>query len=710
MRPFTVMEEYVWHYKDGHLFSLNPEIYQFLMAVSIDFGQIALDAAYEKELKTQEVLEYSRKIDYIFEKLHASQVVHFSALKDLEYEKRKNKGTIGYSNRHIMHLTAENSVTLHLKLAVNEECDCLSCTYHSLDFIKLIRKVEQLEQGGEQNNLEVAYGHYLLCSDNFRRSYQIYKTIEREAKGDDQRILEFFCVKYNIKHLHNLILEDPENNAILKDARSIDLDRVVSDELDIFSDKDVRKAMLEIKEDYIFEHAVKRARELVTELKQVRTFMARGGDYTSLPNYADQLYRQFAQVFGHVQKNFLVYDQFTPYKKFIALFFSGMVISYRTKKYGIKNFSNLMLIEAVLYINPKELQATLRPVKTLKLKDKERDSFLQRATAFFASYWSKGIFGDPHVNGQMEKQLLNWSFRDKYTNVFSNLCTILSYIDCTEEQFKPTAVAVISFVKVDGTLAWWDIEQLGKLIERKGSLFDAAQLIDLLKFALDNHRLYKTNKYEDLIRRICQGIRQFHPTERFDNVLMAKRALLNCESDNGHHDLRPLSALWHISSDPVKALLTNAFEEHLDLKFDDHLYEHLLKAKVIAYDRKDYLAQLAALVEKQKGEGFKGFENGKADFSDYISYNFLIIPYVLDLGFDLPEFSSLTHLSPFENWLQGPLVFDYTNFDPRWLLVANYKGIYIRLKSFQPLIDCISSSLKNNYDNELSRIYFNFLA
>src|SRR5215217_707521 len=34
MRPFNVLDEHVWHYKEGHLFTINPEIYQFLKAIS----------------------------------------------------------------------------------------------------------------------------------------------------------------------------------------------------------------------------------------------------------------------------------------------------------------------------------------------------------------------------------------------------------------------------------------------------------------------------------------------------------------------------------------------------------------------------------------------------------------------------------------------------------------------------------------------------
>jgi hypothetical protein len=710
MKPFNILDVHVWHYEDGHLLSLNPEIYGLLKGISIENGQVLITQEYEATLKEADILEYMPKIDYILGKLYHSHIFKISALADLEKEKAKNKGTLGYSYLHMMHLTAANSVTLKLKLPVNEDCDCMSCTYQSLNFGKLIRKVEQLEENGEGNTLEAAYGHYLLCTDNFKRSYRIYKHIEREAKGDDKRVLEYFCVKYNIKHLHNLFFSDAEYSTMRKDARSIDLDRVIGNELDLFADKDMRKAMLYIKEDKLFEHAVKRSDELLKELKNVRTFMSRGGNYTALPNYINQFYRQFTEVFGHVQKNFLVYDKFTDYRKFTATIFCGMVISYRTRKYHISDFSAFILTEAILHIKPKDLKEILEPVKKLKVKDKEKAELLTRATSYFRSYASKGLFGDPYANILIEKQLTNSHFKDQYTDVFSNLCTVLSYIDWTADVFADTAAAVINFVKVDQALVWWEVEQLGKLIERKASLFTAARLDDLLSFALDHHRLNKTNKYERLIGSICKGLRNFYPDYRFNHTHTAKRAILNCQSENGHCDFRPLSGLWHISTDAVKTVLTHAFEEQLDERFDDDLYEHLLKAKVMAYDRKDYLDKLAETVDRQKGAGFTGFEDGLPKHDDFACYNFLLIPYILELDFELPAFKRLTNLSAFESWLADPFHFDYTSFDARWLIVTDNHYILKRLAGYPPVKEKLSKFLKENYDKALAKTFFKYFS
>lgn len=710
MRPFNIMDKYVHHYADGHLFSLNPDLYRLLEAITISDGEIQVASIYEAELVAADVVDITKKVDYILKKLYNSHISLISALRAPKKETLRKKEAWGSDSRHIPQLNNNNSISLKITLRVAEQCECLSCTLHSLDFEKFIGKLERMEDSEEPNSLELAYGHYWLCTDNFKRAYQIYKQIEKRTKGDDQEALTYFYAKYNIKQLLNLFFDDEKYAPMRKDARGIDLDRVISDELDLFATRDMRKAMLEIKEDRLFEKAVKRSRELLAELKTVHAHVVRGGSYMSLPNYAQQLYRQFAQVFGQIQKDFLVFDKFTPYGEFMAMVFEGMVISSRTPKHGIKHVGLLVLTEALLHLKPKEFQRILKPVGKLKLNEEDKTEFLLRAKAFFGSYAKKGAFGDPYLNEQLERQLLNYRFKDKYTNIFSNLCLTLSVIETTQEEFAEVVPEIIRFMKVDGSLAWWDVVELGKLIERKGEMFRSDQLADLLKFALENHRLYKTNKYEDLIRRTCNAFRKYHPTFIFDNTHMAKRAILNCESENGHYDLRPLSGLWHIANDAVQHLLSEAFEAALDREFNDDLCELLIKTKVLAYDRKDYLAKLSEVTARQKGPGFIGFENGNPEFKDFYFYNFILIAYILDLEFSLPEFSSLKGLSQFETWLADPSAFNYENFDARWLLAANNTFILKRLSSIQYVKEKLAAFLKESYDKQLSRIYFKYFS
>ncbi|GAA4915152.1 hypothetical protein [Mucilaginibacter defluvii] len=710
MKPFNILDEHVWHYTDGHLFTLNPAIYDLLNAVEVSNGEVNITTDYEAMLKEAVVIEYKKKIEYVLDKLYDAQVTHFSALADLEAEKVKNKGVIGFSYRSIMALNDKNSVTLQLSRQTKKDCNCLLCIYHSLDFKRLIRKVAQMEDEPKANRLELAYGHYLLGTDNYQKAFKIYREIEADAKGDDKRLFEYFLAKYNLLYLHNLFFTDEEYQGNRHYARSVDLDRVISDELDLFINDEVRKVMLEIKENKVIEDAIKKVRGLSKEIKTVRRALAKGTVYHAVPNYARQLLWVYRHVYAHTQRNYLIYDAYTIYRDLSADVFKGMLVSYRTPNHGISSFNSFALTEAILLVEPKRLQEMLCGIKTLDLPAEDTETMIARAAAFFSSYFKNNLFGDPHIDELIEKQLVNFLFCDKYTDIFSNLCTILRCLEPTEDQFRPVATALIGFIKVDGRLAWWDIEQLGLLLQTKGHLFGRERLLDLLYFALEHHREGQTNKYESLIQQAAKSLGKFYPDYKFDDKHLIKRAILNCRSRNGHIDLKPLIPLWQNSGPQVRQLLTEAFEDALDEDFDEYLYDRLLKKKVLPIDRKHYLDHLTALVERQKGSGYLGIVDGLPKFADTTAYSFLLIPYVLDMEFNDVRLRQLTRLSPFEEWLSNPYQFDYAIFDPYWLLAANSPYILNRLKGHEKIRIKLEHVLKEKYNKELAKYYFAYFV
>jgi hypothetical protein len=157
-------------------------------------------------------------------------------------------------------------------------------------------------------------------------------------------------------------------------------------------------------------------------------------------------------------------------------------------------------------------------------------------------------------------------------------------------------------------------------------------------------------------------------------------------------------------------LLSDAFEVYLDKKFNGNLYEQLLKSGVIVYNRKDYLMKLAEEVNKNKGIGYVGTEYGKAKFENFICYSFLLIPYILNLDFDLPELKVLKNLSPFECWLASPFDFDYDNFKPEWLKAAQSTFILNRFKGNEKIKIALSEELKTNFDKSLAKVYFKYFV
>jgi hypothetical protein len=217
--------------------------------MSFEHQQIVLDAAYEEDLIYQEIIEYQQKLAYIFNKLYKSHVLYISAIPSLEAVQKKNARTLGFSYNQILNARDNDGVVRKIDLPSDEACNCFSCRYHNMDLKGILESLNLPEGKPEANTLENAYAHYKMGTENYKHAYQIYKVIESEAKGDEMRMIEYFVAKYNMQHLHNLILDDSEKT-LRKELRSIDLDRIINDELDLYVGDDVRRLLLETKQMY----------------------------------------------------------------------------------------------------------------------------------------------------------------------------------------------------------------------------------------------------------------------------------------------------------------------------------------------------------------------------------------------------------------------------------------------------------------------------
>jgi hypothetical protein len=703
LKPFNVLDNYVWHYiSPGKLFTLNPHICELIGSLSYQEMDLKIHQDYEPSLVKAKVIEYRKKLNYILEKLFKSHIRTISAVKDLESVKNEKKSTLGFSYRHPIHVNNENGSSLKIKIGDGKVCDCVACNYRSLDFRKMISKTERMEAESNVSTLELAYAHYLLSTDDHKRSYRLLKEIAVESKGSDEKILQYFTANFNLLYHYNLFDDEGEGKKIRQELYAIDLERLINNEIDIYIDDEVRKFLLEVKDNKLFNDAVNKCRKIVQQIRELKLTHESGGKISG-PDYASQLHDEYLKIHGHFQQNYLVHDVFTSHHEFVELVFEGMLLSIQTTDAGLSGINEFYLTEIVLYSNQERLKLLLSQTGKIPIEPDQKKEFLVKAEAFFSSYTHVGLFGHVSKDNAITRQLLNYRFHDKFNNVFNNLCALLAHLQLTKQEFAPLTTAILKMIDADDDLRWWDIEQIGKLII-SDDLFSEKQLFELLKSAIGPHRYPKGNKYKSLIKMACDAFEKFHPAYKLDDRYLIQAAILNCHNE-GKIDLFPLAAIWKISSTDNQKLLTIEFERELDSNFNDHLYEHLLKHKIIAHDRKDYLMKLALQVNKFKVIGFIGIKDGIPKFQHTAHINFLVIPYILGLDFGLPEFMVLETLSPFDQWLRKPLDFDYADFDPYWLLACS-SHVLERLSGNQKISSAIGETLHERFNDKLAKIYF----
>jgi len=74
IKPFNILNEYVWHYQDHKLFTINPEIYNLLRGISVHKKEIVLSHDLQEELGIEGVDEAMEKLIWSFKFLNKCMI------------------------------------------------------------------------------------------------------------------------------------------------------------------------------------------------------------------------------------------------------------------------------------------------------------------------------------------------------------------------------------------------------------------------------------------------------------------------------------------------------------------------------------------------------------------------------------------------------------------------------------------------------------
>ncbi|RTY81563.1 hypothetical protein EKL99_12260 [Flavobacterium sp. ZB4P23] len=706
LAPFNILDEYVWHYSNGNLFTINSEIFDFLTEIKIETVNIYLSDKLKNEISDFNIIEAEFKIEWSFKFLNDCLIREITAVKDYGKIKERNIHTLGFSYQHKFPFKDQEGITTDINLHVGQKCQCISCCYRSLDFNNLLGKLKAAEGNSAYSTSEYAFGNYLLATNNFKTTYTIYKSIERKTKGKQGKSVEYFLTKLNLKLLHNLIsdydLEDKKD--IKNDIKSIDLDLVIYDEIEFSVDKDVKKYMVKVKEDVLIYKIQDEIEETLFKIEKLKQLYQEGGHQTSGPNLPHKLLMSYYILYSHINKNNVIYDSFTRYKALTEKVFKAYLISYNLPQWGITQISEFFITEAILNIPAGSLQELLKKHDIIDVEDGCVENLLIKLNNFTSSMYKVGLLNDCYENDLISVQLTYYRFEDRFTEIFSNLFTVFSKLDISKEQFSSNVGSLIKFLKVETVLAWFDIQELGKFILKKGFVFEVKDLMEILKIAITRHKFYNT-KYAELIKIVCKSIAEFHPLYKNENVKLIQTAILSSSSDDdSSKDYNNLIYLSKICNDNCKKMLFSLFENYLDENFSRSFYEILIRHSVFDINYKNYFYLYTVKVNKTKNIGT--YRYGSMELTDLIFINYILVIYKFNIDFNKSELKLLTDLNDFETWLLNPLVFDYKKFDCIWLRDLKNSIILGRLYGINDIVKAIDEHLENEFDPTLAEIKY----
>lgn len=712
--PFNILDEHVWHYDDGTLFTINKDIYLFLQQIEVGEEKIQINDSLVKEFTKLKVVNYEEKLNWIITFLNKSHVYNITAIKDYLAVQKRHKNTLGFSYTHDFYFEEDEGCTKRIYLKDKESCDCLSCNYRSMDFASMLKKIKTRTGEVEHNNSEYAYGNYLVSSNNFKHSYKIYKYLEKDYTKEGKGIA-YFLSKLNTKYLHNLIkgyYYADDKKEILEDIKTIDLDSIIHNDLDYEIDNDVRRYLVQIKEEKLLHKVreeVKRINSDIDKLKKL--YNDDNGHQTGGGNLPSMLAEQYHLLYLHINRNYIIQDTFTEYKNVVKEIFSGLIASYQTIEVGLQEFNEFYISEVVIHINSDDLENLVKPISILKINEECFIQILIRFRHYFASFYKHSSFTfDPLENELIKEYLLNRNFENRLKNIFNNIFILLSKCDINESQFTELEKSIVPFLTIEKFLYWKNLDYFCSFLIQKGYIFQSANLIKIFEIAVKRDKS-GNNKYERLVKNTCLAINKFYPDINISNQALVRKAIGNCYSLNSNWtEFRNYMYLYKIVDDSCKTLLINAIDEDLDNSFKEHLYCELLRNDIYNYQYKDYFKKYVSEINKMKGYGIV-FKNNKMDTtkSDFVFFNFALLIHAKEITLTETNLLQLENLSDFEKWLLNPLDFDYTQFQLYWMRVVPHKSFFMKkISKVSILKELLQNSLKSNFDQEFSNMYVKY--
>lgn len=702
LKPFNLSDKHVWHFERGRMLTLNSEIGAFFSEVNYNDGKISFSTALEHELKKSKVLDAGNKARYVIDFLNNCMVSAICVPKDISAVYQRAKISLGFSVRHFHHFNDKDLLIFSTSSTDLEPCKCINCAYRSLNFKSLIAFSGDVIDSQNLEPLERGYLDYILATDNFKRSYFTFKHAERESKGEEAGHAKYFLSKINQMHLYNLVEsysdDNSEKNDILQDIRSIDLDHSIHNELDLYVSPELRRYLIEIKENKLLQGVSKKAEEI---LQKCIASTATGYDLQVLSE-------QYNYLYSHFHKNYLVFDTFTGYKDVVSKLIRAMLIAYSWPKGGLNSIGSFYVLEAALYVPPSDLKKYLEEIGDLVMDSSEKAQIISRTKSFLDSFYKTAFFGNVQES-VIKRQLLNWNFKDKVTNIFSNLFQMLCKVDFDSQEIAVLSSSIDGFMSTEDFLAWYDLVPFSEFIERYGFILTKDQLERMLRKCISGDT-YGTHKYHVLISGICKAFRNFYPDQSVIDHSIVHLAVANCMDSTGKCRLEHLIPLFLVLSEGLRKDLLLYFEKSLEDDFNDDIFYALIDANILTTEYKDYFKRWMETTERTKHLGFLGFKDGEEDYADTVLINVITRCYLYGIDLNRPEIKILTKLSNFESWALFPDTFDYDLFDIRWLLVVDRPFILGKLSHVKQIRTSLWSAMSKNFHPRLGQIFFEFFS
>ncbi|NML71687.1 DUF4365 domain-containing protein [Chryseobacterium sp. RP-3-3] len=670
--PKNILSEILYH-------TFGENTYLNDMSISTnneEFYNTIKDFDVNRRRKTYKILSGHTFVDKQEEKIKS--IVSFFRINAIEHIYFRGR-ILKEGNRFCIH-----------NLFLSGTCNCERCTFERLD----IRKTENLlklnrPEYSSYEKLRKAYTSFLF--GNVEQSIDIYRN-----ENKNKNPITYLIAKLNLLELKQLsessFYFDDEIKKKFKDIDDKSEEKFILDKAQHFLD--IYKTLKDFR--FVYRNIVY-IDNLLFELQKTWLRDRKGG-WTSNTQLLE-LQSNFLRIHNFFKFNFVLLNQYNEYEQLCRKILEGILIIYtlRNPDYEKYEFDFKILEMWMFYVKSEDAAFLLNKYEIKSIKIQSSNLILGQ----FKIYIDNLIKSVNNLKRNKDKYRLV----QKISNIIQNIVIIISKVEIDKESLNILFSKLLKFIKINKIERLSLVSDLMKVVSEKEDIISKENLFELIKLGVDDNvrisnfsflaKLYFEKATSEEIIDIIKGINDVSNIEDID---FSKK-------DNYFKYWYGLSFL----DDELQNTIKQKVCKELENNFNSELYSTAVVLDTIVPRLGDQL--LEKFIEgipnlSKERDAFGSPENYRLDQAINIFFK---------LGFSLKKLEkyidyNVSSKKNYYDWLVHLDTFDYSKFNPYWLIGNNLKYYINTFKKSKPLLDYLKEYLKSDYDNEIGKFYLENLV
>lgn len=691
--PFNNQKRFIHNYNRYTLGSNNTKISKFFFEeYDAEANQLKDDFFSIHSVAKERREDIETKLIGVIQKLNFSSIFFFGR---------------GKQRIQLFEYYENFSETIELRIP-DKKCDCLSCLYNELrikDFLDKLNEFSISETSELQADLLLAYSHYK--AGNFKTAYSQFEEIANKA-WQLERYLTYYIAKQNIKHLRNLIdwrfdnISDENKRSIIEKIDDLDLDKLL---FQIPTLGDAEYTLLKkIRDDEVLMNAETRIDEYYEKIVSIYENYKSGGTTTGT-YYPNLIAEELHKIFYFYTYNYIVKDEFSNFKRVMQKGIKAFIICYSIEKYPqrLRSFDFWLLKFFILYGDDNEILKTLNnyEIKELKITSESISDAVEFLINLFRSVFNETkAFGKQiSLDDNIAIQTKNFFFQDNFRTLTHNALLIFAGIKLPEENNKIIIKAFFHFLEVQDFLVRYSEKYLNPFLNNIRDYFSIDDYLEILRISVETEASYVEDRFFQIIG---QGIKTRYPEYQISNEDLINAIITKHIDPKKHKHERGFMYLWEVSNSVNKKSIEQVLEKEFESKFEQFSYlnaciEGVIKPSLF-YDK--YIADLESHIPKDIV-----IEDNKIKITDFTFFNFINMIYYKNLLDDKFPFTQFDKYPEYWKFYFKPHDYDYSKFNPLWLLVVNREHVHQKLNHIDSIKLSTKEYLRKTHNEQLSIMY-----